>query len=114
MIAPGDILVDDLIQELARRLNLGYGNEITELILDRPQVLAQKASRALQCHIAYIGSNDFGEEIYRVNAEAETPTHAGREIDRESPCTDSKAGWVAYRSPFNPFGALCRALHLTE
>jgi hypothetical protein len=66
--------------------------------------------------IAYIGSNssnDLGEEIYRGDAEAETPTHAGREIDRERPGTDSKAGGVAYRSPFNLLCALCRALHLT-
>jgi hypothetical protein len=66
MIAPGNILQDDLILELARCLNLGYGNEVSELILDRPQLLAEKASRALRLHIDYIGSNDFGEDIFRV------------------------------------------------
>ena len=66
MIAYGNILQDDLILELARHLNLGYGNEVSELILDRPQLLAEKASHALRRDIAYIGSNDFGEDIYRV------------------------------------------------
>jgi len=46
MIAPGNIRQDELIQVLARQLDLGYGNEFSDLILDRPQLLAEKASRA--------------------------------------------------------------------
>jgi hypothetical protein len=69
MIAYGNILQDDLILELAQRLHLGFGSEVSELIFSRPQLFAEKASRALRRHIAYIGSNDFGEEIYRVSAE---------------------------------------------
>jgi len=66
MIAPGNILHDDLILEVARHLNLGFGSEVSELIFSRPQLFAERASRTLHCHVAYIGSNDFGEEIYRV------------------------------------------------
>jgi hypothetical protein len=101
MIAPGNILQDDLILELARRLNLGYGNEVSELILDRPQLLAEKASRALRLHIDYIGSNDFGEDTFRVDAEAELPALAGPDIEREMPCADVKAQRAVHRSPFD-------------
>jgi hypothetical protein len=107
MIAHGNILQDDLILELARHLNLGYGNEVSELILDRPQVLAEKASRTLRRDIAYIGSNDFGEEIYRVGAEAEAPALAGWSTERETPCADTKVN-RGHRRPFNTFGALRR------
>jgi hypothetical protein len=114
MIAPGNILQDDLILELARHLNLGYGNAVSELILDHPQLLAKKASRALRRHIAYIGSNDFGEEIYRVGAEAEVPALAGWSTEREMPCADAKASPAVHRIPFNPFGALRRLFVATR
>jgi hypothetical protein len=109
MIAHGNILQDDLILELARHLNLGYGNEVSELILDRPQVLAEKASHALRRQIAYIGSNDFGEEIYRVGSEAEAPALAGWSTGLEMPCADAKANRAGHRSPF---GALRQARRL--
>jgi hypothetical protein len=108
MIAHGNILQDDLILELAQHLNFGYGNEVSELILDRPQVLAEKASHALRRHIAYIGSNDFGEEIYRVGVEAEAPVLAGWGIEPVMPCADAKANQARHRSPFDAFGALRR------
>jgi hypothetical protein len=108
MIASGNILQDDLISALARQLNLGYGNEVSELILDRPNVLAEKASRALRRHIAYIGSNDFGEEIFSVASEAvETPAHAAWTIERKTPGTNAIAG-AAHRNLFKSFGALRR------
>jgi hypothetical protein len=109
MIAHGNLLQDDLILALARHLNLGYGNEVSELILCRPQVLAEKASRALRCDIAYIGSNDFGEEIYRVGAEAEVPVLAGWNTEREKPCVTTTASRARHRSPF---GTLREALRL--
>jgi hypothetical protein len=105
MIAPGNILQDDLILELVRHLNLGYGNEVSELIVDRPQLLAEKASRALRRQIAFIGSNDFGEEIYRVGAEAEAPALAGWGIEPVMPCADAKANRAGHRSPFDAFDA---------
>jgi hypothetical protein len=108
MIAHGNILQDDLILELARHLNLGYGNEVSELILDRPQLLAEKASRALHRDIAYIGSNDFGEEIYRVGAEAEAPALVGCSTERAMPCATATASRAGHRSPFDAFGALRR------
>jgi hypothetical protein len=105
MIAPGNILQDDLILELVRHLNLGYGNEVSELIVDRPQLLAEKASRALRRQIAFIGSNDFGEEIYRVGAEAEAPALAGWGIEPVMPCADAKVNRAGHRSPFDAFDA---------
>jgi hypothetical protein len=106
MIAPGNILQDDLIFEVARCLNLGFGKEVSELIFDRPQMLAEKASRALRRHIAFIGSNDFGEEIFRVAAESETPSPAAPCTVIELPCASAGATQAGRRSPFNPLGAL--------
>ncbi|MGP6190398.1 MAG: hypothetical protein ACLPSH_10040 [Vulcanimicrobiaceae bacterium] len=102
-IAPGNILHDDLILELARRLDLGYGSAVSELMLDRPQVLARKASRALQRPISYIGSNSFGEEIYRVDmlAEPQPQPQAGSEIVPEPPRTNTAAGKAGYSGPFS-------------
>ena len=109
MIASGNILQDDLISALARQLNLGYGNEVSELILDRPQLLAEKASRTLRRDIAYIGSNDFGEEIFRVGPQREASGHFRPEIEG-SPVlgVDAKAANVSGSGPFNPFGAFRR------
>ncbi|MGP6156255.1 MAG: hypothetical protein ACLPYS_01740 [Vulcanimicrobiaceae bacterium] len=109
MIATGNILEDDLILEVARRLKIGFGSEVSELILDLPQVLAKKASRALQLHIAYIGSNDFGEEIFRVGPQREASGHFRPEIEG-SPVlgVDAKAANVSGSGPFNPFGAFRR------
>jgi hypothetical protein len=109
MIAHGNILQDDLILELARHLNLGYGNEVSELILDRPQLLAEKASRTLRRDIAYIGSNDFGEEIYCVGVEAESASSRTWSTERETPCAAATASQAGHRSPF---GALRQALRL--
>jgi hypothetical protein len=109
MIAYGNILQDDLILELVRHLNLGYGNEVSKLILDRPQLLAEKASHALRRDIAYIGSNEFGEEIYRVGVEAGSAGSGMWSTERETPCATATASQAGHR---NPFGALCQILRL--
>jgi hypothetical protein len=96
MIASGNILHDDLILEIARQLNLGYGIEVSELLLDRPQVLAEKASRILQLHVAYIGSNDFAEEVYRIGAQLPLVPHGSRE---PSPVPAPQAAGRGFRHP---------------
>jgi hypothetical protein len=111
MIASGNILQDDLISEIARCLNLGFGHEVSELIFDRPQLLAEKASRALRRHIAYIGSNDFGEEIFRIAVEAETPASEAWNAAREPSCApapSATAAQAAHPASRTRFGALRR------
>ncbi len=59
--------------------------------------------------VTNIGSNDFGEEIYRVGVEAEVPLLAGWSTERETPCATATASRAGHRSPF---GALRQALRL--
>jgi hypothetical protein len=64
---------DDLILELTRVQNLGYGSALADLFYLPPPVLAKRASTVLKREVNYVGPTHCGEEIYLLGATIAEP-----------------------------------------
>ncbi len=73
MMADRLIREDDLILELTRVQNLGYGSALADMFCLPPQVLAKRASNVLKREVSYVRPTHCGEGIYLVGATIAEP-----------------------------------------